>query len=344
MAVRKGKTTGGFEAPNERAIWRGSISFGLVQIPVGLYRADAEHDLHFTMLDKKDHAKVRFERKNSVTGKALGWGDIVKGFEVERGAYVVVTDKDFAAANVQATGNIDIVDFVAEAEVDPAYFVKPYFLLPQGRDAKTYVLLREVLRQTKRVGVAKIVLRTRQHLALVRIYGAGLMLSLLRFPQELRPADSLKFPRCGKKDAGVSARELKMANALVESMTTKFRPENYRDDYHDDLLALIARKRRAGSKGLPAAPRRARAPAHNVVDIVALLQQSVSAKKTGRTKRKAQPTEETAAPRVDRASKTRKGGQAAKPARGGRSVAKRASKRARARPSPHRRASRSGAR
>lgn len=269
------------DAPSERAIWRGSISFGLVQIPVGLYRADAEQDLHFTMLDKKDHAKVRFERKNSVTGKSIAWKNIVKGFEVERDTYVILTDEDFVQANVKSSGNIDILDFVAEAEVDAAYFIKPYFLLPQGKDAKTYVLLREVLRQSGRVGVAKIVLRTRQHLALVRTCGAGLMLSLLRFPHELRPADTFKFPPNGKKAAGISEREMNMAASLVESMTASFAPDGYRDDYHDDLMALIARKRRAGGKKLAAPAKRDERRAGNVVDIVALLQKSVSAQRTG---------------------------------------------------------------
>lgn len=332
------------DAPSERAIWRGSISFGLVQIPVGLYRADAEQDLHFTMLDKKDHAPVRFERKNSVTGKPIEWKNIVKGFEVERDTYVIMTDEDFTQANVKSSGNIDILDFVAEAEVDAAYFIKPYFLLPQGKDAKTYVLLREVLRQSGRVGVAKIVLRTRQHLALVRTCGAGLMLSLLRFAHELRPANTFKFPPSGTKAAGINEREMKMAASLVESMTASFAPDSYRDDYHDDLMALIARKRRAGGKKLAAPAKRDAPRTGNVVDIVALLQKSVSAP---RTRGKAAGSKAAAKPSVAAKAKTKAKAKAPTPkpkAPTKRAKTKRAAARPRVQPRVGRKARRTGVR
>ena len=330
------------DAPSERAIWRGSISFGLVQIPVGLYRADAEQDLHFTMLDKKDHAPVRFERKNSATGKPIAWKNIVRGFEVERGTYVIVTDEDFAQANVKSSGNIDILDFVAEAEVDASYFIKPYFLLPKGKDAKTYVLLREALRHSKRVGVAKIVLRTRQHLALVRTCGAGLMLSLLRFAHELRPANTFKFPPSGKKAANISEREMKMAASLVESMTASFAPDTYRDDYHDDLMALIARKRRAGGKKLAAPAKRDVPRTGDVVDIVALLQKSVS---RPRTRAKSGASKAAVKPRVATKAKTQ--AQAPTPklkAPPKRAKTKRAAARPRVQPRVGRKARRSGVR
>jgi len=269
---------------HERAIWRGSISFGLVQIPVGLYRAESDSELHFTMLDKRDHTPVRFERKNGQTGRPLQWRDIVKGYEYQRGEYIIMTDEDFAEANVEATGGIDIMDFVDANEVDPLYYSKPYYLLPQDKGEKTYVLLRESLRKANKVGVAKIVIRTRQHLALVRVYGEALVLELLRFPHELRPMQELRFPPRGLKTAGISDREMAMATSLIASMSGSWDPESYRDDYHDDLVALIERKRRLGDQASAAPSKKAPAKGARVVDIMELLQRSVAQRASAKKK------------------------------------------------------------
>ena len=258
---------------HERAIWRGSISFGLVQIPVGLFRAESNSEIHFTMLDKRNHAQVRIERKNSLTGQPIAWADIVKGYAFERDAFVIMTDEDFAAANVKATGGIDIMDFVDAQEVDPLYYSKPYYLLPQNKGEKTYVLLREALRRANRVGVAKIVIRTRQHLALVR---EALVLELLRFPHELRPTGELRFPPRAPKAAGINDREMSMADALIASMSGNWDPAAYKDDYRDDLLALIDKKKRQGNKAAPKPAKTAAPSPAEVIDIMALLHRSVA--------------------------------------------------------------------
>lgn len=282
------KTPKPSDQPHERAIWRGSISFGLVQIPVGLFRAESDNDLHFTMLDKRDHAPVRFVRENGKTGKPIKWNDIVKGYEYQRGDYIIMTDEDFAKANVKATGGIDIMDFVEASSVDPLYYSKPYYLLPQDKGEKTYVLLRESLRRADKVGVAKIVIRTRQHLALVRVYADALVLELLRFPHELRPVQELNFPARGLRAAGISDKEVAMATSLIESMSGTWQPETYRDSYHEDLVALIERKQRSGEKAEPKPSAKVPAKSVGVVDIMQLLQRSVAARGKAGKKVKAQ--------------------------------------------------------
>jgi DNA end-binding protein Ku len=288
------------EKTQERAIWRGTISFGLVQIPVGLYRAEHDQELHFTLLDKKDLSPIHYARTNKVTGRAVPWPDIVKGYEIERGKYVIMTDDDFAAANVSATGGIDIVDFVNEASISRPYFIKPYYLLPQDRSEKTYVLLREALKKSGKVGVATIVLRTRQHLCMVCVEGDALVLELLRFPHELRPEGELSFP--GKRQKSlVSDKELAMATALVASMSGPFKPASYRDQYRDDVLALIAKKakQKGGKIEKPAAKE---APQHAVMDVMRLLQDSVRE----RGENKEVPKTKVAAKRVTKTTPRKK--------------------------------------
>lgn len=267
----KQKNTG-----TERAIWRGNVSFGLVQIPIGLFRAEQSNDLHFTMLDKRNLAPIRYDRKSSKTGKKLKWQDIVKGFEVSRGHFVVMTDDDFAKASVRSSGNLDITDFVKAADVDPLYFVRPYYMLPQKGGEKPYALLVETLRQADKFAVGKIVIRTRQHMALVRVVGAVLVLHLIRFAHELRDVAELSVPKRSAKQLGVGQKELKIAQQLVTSMSSKWRPEQYKDSYRDDLLKLIRHKKRA-KKDEIAAPVKAKATktSKKVVDIMDLLQRSV---------------------------------------------------------------------
>jgi DNA end-binding protein Ku len=268
-----------------RAIWNGSISFGLVQIPVALYPAEQQDELSLTLLDRHDMAPIGYERVNKQTGAKVAWEDIVKGYEYDKGQYVVLTDADFKAANVEATQTIDIDSFVEQDQIDPMYFDKPYYLVPLKHGEKAYAVLRETLRESSMVGVAKVVIRTRQHLAALRVQGDRLVLQLLRFAHELKSADELEVPRKNLRELGVTGREVSMAKQLVLGMATPWKPSEYHDEYRDDLMARIESKAKAGEINVvsevapPKAPRR-RA---KVIDLADLLRRSVEERRnTGR--------------------------------------------------------------
>jgi len=256
-----------------RSIWKGSISFGLVNIPVGLYAAEKSKELHFHLLDRRNLAPVHYQRVNSETGKEVPWEDTVRGFEFEPKRYVVLTDDDLKRANPESTQTIEIIDFVDLADISPVHFEKPYYLAPERRGAKSYALLRETLRRTGKAGIAKVVIRTRQYLAAVIPFADAIVLDLMRFEDELRDASELDLP-AGKQ--GLTEKELKMAERLVESMIDAWDPERYRDDYRVDLKSLIDARVKAGELegGKAKAPPR-RAPRGKVVDLMELLKRSV---------------------------------------------------------------------
>ena len=261
-----------------RAIWSGSLGFGLVQIPVALHAAEQTDELSLTLLDKRDFSPVGYERINKKTGKEVKWEDTVKGYESAPGKYVVLTDRDFAEANPKASHQIDILDFVDMSEIDPHYIDKPYVIVPQKYGKKSYALLREVLKRSGKAGVAKLVLRTRQHLCAVIPHGKALSLLVLRFADELRNTSDLELPEENLKKLGITNKELEMAEKLVTGMVDKWQPERYRDDYRKDLLALIAARAKAGEVNSVAKEpgKRPRPPtAAKVVDLVALLAKSV---------------------------------------------------------------------
>ena len=296
-----------------RAIWKGSITFGLVNIPVGLYSAETRDEIHFKMLDKKTMSPIHYKRVSEESGKEVDWNDIVRGYEFSPGKYVVMSDEDLKRAAPEATQTIDIVDFVDMDEISPLYFDKPYYLGPDKKGTKAYSLLREVLRRTNKVGISKVVIRTRQYLAAVVPRGEVLTLELLRFAHELRDPSELDIPK-GK--GGVSDRELDMAERLVEGMVDAWDPEKYKDDYRKDLMKMIEERVEAGE--LEASPEPAPKPerrADNVVDLMALLKRSVeeggSTKKAPAKKSatKKTPTKKTAAkktPAKKTAAKKRK--------------------------------------
>ena len=290
--ARKSKTkrkTAQAKTGASRAIWNGSIDFGLVNIPVRLYSAEtsASDGLSFDLLDKRDFSRIRYRRVNEKTGKEVPWDDIVKGYEYKKGEYVALSDADFAHANVEASQTIAITDFVDASDVSPLYYEKPYYLEPLKNGHRAYALLREVLHNTRKAGIAKVVLRSRGHLAMVLAEGSALVLELLRFPQELRDPSFLDLPGPGSKRAPVSPQEIKMAERLVESMMGKWQPEKYRDEYRDDLMKIIDRKVESGKTkvvetAMPAAPRPQRG---KVIDIMHLLRESVEqASKRGERK------------------------------------------------------------
>jgi len=264
-----------------RALWNGAISFGLVTIPVSLYPAkNAQQDVTFRMLHGSDMRRVR-NRWTDDAGHEVPFDEIVKGYEYEKDRYVVVGPADLKAANVESTQSIDIMHFVDAAEIDIAFYETPYYTAPTKTARKAYALLRETLRRTGKVGVAKVVIRERQHLCAVLPDGPALLAYTLRWPYQLRDASELELPSGDLDDLGVSPQELRMADQLVETMTTAWEPEQYRDTYRDDLLRLIDQKIKTGD--VVAAPDVPAQPAEEaeVVDIVELLKRSVAEHKGG---------------------------------------------------------------
>jgi DNA end-binding protein Ku len=261
-----------------RAIWRGTISFGLVTIPVSLMAAEQPRELALHLLDDRDLAPVHNRRVNANTGDEVAWEHVAKGFEVTPGRYVVVTDDDLRAANVESTQTIDVLAAVCADEIHPQLFATPYYLEPEKAGRKAFLLLREALKSAKRVALAKIVIRTRQHLTALVPDGDLLLLEVLRYPYELRATDELDLPASGEdamSEAGVTQAELDLAAQLVLTISKPFdalAPE-YRDTYHDDLMALIERK--AAGEHPAATPAPAPAPGGEVVDIVELLKRSL---------------------------------------------------------------------
>ena len=265
-----------------RPIWKGIISFGLVNIPVVLYSAESTNEIDFDLLDRRDFSPVRYRRVNAKTGREVVWNNIIKGYQYEQGRYVALTDKDFKDANVEATQSIDISDFVDATEISPVYFEKPYHLAPLKNGQRAYELLRQVLDRTQKVAIAKIVIRTRQHLAALLPQGPQLVVVLLRFSHELRDPKQLAVPETISQGAKINVREVKMAEQLVESMVSKWEPAKYRDTYHEDLLKLIDKKIKSGKTKViepVSKPTEVKRPGQ-VIDIMHLRQRSVEQAKT----------------------------------------------------------------
>jgi DNA end-binding protein Ku len=277
--TKKGRASKDPGKSSFRPIWNGSIDFGLVNIPVKLYSAQASSQLDFDLLDKRDFSRVRYRRVNEKTGREVPWDQIVKGYEYEKGEYVALSDKDFRDANVEATQSIEIMDFVDAADISPLHFETPYYLEPLKNGRRAYALLREVMKKTGKVGVAKVVIRNRQRLAALIPQGPLLVLNILRYTHELRDPAQLELPQT-KAKGELSNQEIKMAEQLVENMVGKWSPEKYRDEYYEDLLKLIDEKVKAGKTKVvePAgeAPRPKREG--KVIDIMDLLRQSVKQK------------------------------------------------------------------
>jgi DNA end-binding protein Ku len=257
------------------AIWKGSISFGLVTIPVSIMPAEEPRELAFHLLDDRDLAQVHNKRVNAATGEEVPFEHVAKGLEIEEGRWVLVTDDDLRAANVEATQTIDVLAAVCASDIDPEYLDKPYYLIPEKAGRKAYALLRETLAVEKRVALAKVVIRTRQHLAAIIPDGDALILEILRYPYELRGTADLDLPTGDLSAAGVTDAEMALARQLVQAIAGSFEPDapEYRDTYHDDLLALIRRKAEGGGVVIPVVP--ATPSATGTADIVALLKRSL---------------------------------------------------------------------
>jgi DNA end-binding protein Ku len=280
-----------------RPVWKGHISFGLINIPVTLYSAEQRCDLHFRMLDSRNMAKVRYERVNEETGEEVPWNEIVKGFEYDDGSYVILHDDDFKQVAVEATQTVDLEGFVDAKAIDYVYFDKPYYLVPGKKAEKGYVLLRETLRRTHKIGIAKVVIRARQYLAALLAEGDALVLNLLRYHQELRSLEEYKLPGRELKDYKVTAREIDMAAQLVDAMTIDWDPQQYHDEYRDALMQWIEKKARAGKKGVAVEKESAEASESGgaeIIDMMELLQKSMQ---QGKAKGGAKPRSKTQAKR-----------------------------------------------
>jgi DNA end-binding protein Ku len=265
-----------------RAIWKGSISFGLVNIPIALYPATRREELKFRLLRKSDLSPVSYRRVTEKDGKEVPWDQIVKGYEYEKGKYVVLKDEDFERVDLEATQTVDIQDFVHQEEIDPIFFYKPYYLEPQKGGDKAYVLLRDALKDSGKVGIAKVVIKTREYLAGVKPEDGVLVLELMHFADELADPGKLHIP----KKIEVGKREMNMAKSLIDSMSSKWNPDKYKDDYREALMEVIEEKVEAGGKEIEEKPKKAPKPT-KVIDLVSVLQKSLErtgAKKTATAK------------------------------------------------------------
>jgi DNA end-binding protein Ku len=265
-----------------RAIWKGSISFGLVNIPIALYPATRREEFKFRLLRKSDLSPVNYKRVAEKDGKEVPWDQIVKGYEYEKGKYVILKDEDFQRVDLEATQTVDIQDFVEQEEIDPIFFYKPYYLEPQKGGDKAYALLRDALKDSGKVGIAKVVIKTREYLAGVKPEDGVLVLELMHFADELADPDKLHVP----KKTEVGKREMNMAKSLIDSMSSKWNPEKYKDDYREALMEVIEEKVEAGGKEIEEKPKKAPKPT-KVIDLVSVLQKSLDqtgAKKKAMTK------------------------------------------------------------
>jgi DNA end-binding protein Ku len=266
------------------AIWKGHIAFGLVSIPIALYSAEKRTELHFHLLDSRDQARVRYERVNDETGKEVPWDKVIKAFEFDKNNYVVLSNDDFKRAAPTATKRIDIENFVNVDDINPVYFDRPYYLVPDKVGEKGYVLLRETLQETKKVGIAKVVIREKQYLAALMPMSHALVLNLLRFKQELLSISEFPMPDQALKTYHIAASELKMAEQLVASMTQAWQPEIYHDDYRESLLTWIEEKATQGKVKKPKEKIEEQASA-KTIDFMAALKKSLENTKKAPAKR-----------------------------------------------------------
>jgi len=293
-----------------RPIWTGTLSFGLLNVPIKLMPGERKVDLHFRMLDARDKTPIRYERVNAESGEEVPWKEIVKAYEFSKGSYVVLDEKDLAEAAAENRETVELEAFVDAADVSPAYFEKPYILEPGKKAEKGYVLLREVLAKTGKVGIGRVVIRTREYLAMVMPQDDALLLVLLRFPQELVDVSDYKLPEGGAAKWRISDKEMAMARQLIESMAGKWAPEDYKDEFRDRLQKVI--EKRMKSKGLVSRPEEGEHAipenaATNVVDFMSLLKKSLESNK--RT-----PAKQAAAKKIPASKPSAKKSIARKPA------------------------------
>ena len=269
-----------------RAIWTGTLSFGLLNVPVSLMPGERRSELSFRMLDARDKHPVRYQRVNAESGEEVPWDEIVKAYEYEKGKYVVIEKKDIEAVSPERNESIDVEAFVDADQIGVRFYDKPYVLAPGKKAEKGYVLLRETLKRTGKVGVARVVLRTREYLCAVLPEGDALVMMLLRYPDELVGFEEYALPREEPERHRISEKEREMASELIESMSVEWKPDDFEDQFRDKLMQLI--EERVSQEGaavtLEEAPRRPERAATNVVDFMALLEKSLESKRPSKEK------------------------------------------------------------
>jgi DNA end-binding protein Ku len=260
-----------------RAIWKGSIAFGLVNIPTELYSAVRDHRPRFRLLHAKDESPVQYERVCQAEGKPVAWEDLVKGYEYEKGQFVVLTKDDFKTAALEKTKTIDILDFVDPEQIDERYFETPYYLQPAKGAERAYALLRDAIRESGRIGIAKIILRDAQHLAAVEVIADAMVLTMMRFADELADLNGFRFP----SSQGIRPAEMKMAQQLIESLSADWDPEKYTDEYKTNLMRVIESKLKGRKPKLEGRPGR---QDPKVVDLMARLKASLESRGKAETR------------------------------------------------------------
>jgi DNA end-binding protein Ku len=264
-----------------RAFWKGAISFGLVYVPVELYSATHSAAIDLDYLDKRDFSPIGYQRYNKRTGKLVEWKDIVRGYQYQKGKYVALSDEDFRRANANASQTIEITSFTDAANITPEYCDTPYYVAPQKGGQRVYALLREAMKRTKKVAIANVVVRTRQHLAVVFPGDDILVLNTLRFADELRTPEEMGVEAPSSKEVGLAAKEISMAGQLIEGMTGPWEPRNYHDTYREDLMARIkekVRNRETHTLTEPSKEARPRKSAE-IIDLMSVLKQSLQNRK-----------------------------------------------------------------
>src|SRR5437016_11426369 len=258
-----------------RAIWKGNISFALVSIPISVFSATRKNELSFHYLHKNDMSPVSNKRFCDQEDVEVPWEEITRGYEYEKGQYVEITDEDLDKADIELTKTIQIVEFVHEEEIDPVFFDKPYYLEPQKGGDRAYALMRDALAESKKVGIAKVVLKSREHLAAVKTVGNMMTLQTMRFAHEIVETDSLNLP----KKTDISKKEMDLANTLIDTMSDKFDPKKYKDDYYDKVMEIIQMKIAGVS---PQAPQPKGPGPAKVIDLMEILKQSLDETRRGK--------------------------------------------------------------
>lgn len=282
-----------------RPIWTGTLSFGLLNVPVSLMSGERKVDLQFRMLDSRDRKPIRFERVNADTGEEVPWKDIVKAYEYDKGSYVVLEEGDIRSAAPESHETVEVETFVDAAQIDPRYYEKPYLLVPGKKAEKGYVLLRETLRSTGKVGIARVVVRTREYLCAVMPHEHALVLMILRYPQELVDPEDLKLPTGTLSEYRITGKETAMAEQLIESMAGDWDPSQYHDEFRERLQQVLSKriKAKGGTTRVDEEPAPREDATTNVVDFMALLQKSLDANKrtpAGKTAARKAPAKKAA--------------------------------------------------
>jgi len=291
-----------------RPVWSGTLSFGLLNIPVSMMSGEKRNDISFRMLDGRNNAPIKYERVNAETGDEVPWKDIVKAYEYDKGSYVVLEPEDIKSAAPESHDAIEVEGFVDAGAIGPQYYEKPYVLVPQKKAEKGYVLLREALEHTGKVGIGRVVMRTRENLCAILPQGNALLVMMMRYPEELVEAEEYNLPEGERADYRITPKEIEFSEQLIETMTDKWKPSRYKDEFRERLHKVINERMKAHGvvRHGPEETEVREGAATNVVDFMSLLQQSIAGNKRTPAKKAAAPAaKKAAAPAAKKAAAKR---------------------------------------